>query len=321
MRFLFGNRKRQEPITQVVYSKEQNINTIDPVVEVVSKPTEQELILAMYNEFDETPKRLLKEAFALLDKGFTTPLDETQKSIADRHRALGFNSTKTVRTVEPLERDRSSEIRSREMIKETADNVIYYQANYRFLKFITVEELTRICTKYGLITAPVNAYIGDIPEKNLIEIENGQPIKIKDLASGAIKQTSFWDDDEGGSSSAYDFPFEEYLTKDVVTTNSKDINWGDSTDIDGFIDHLNSYSTPQYDHVDFRSANVGFHIAAPLKMFDPNKLSLLHKVGSQYIEVIKTDPVVFKYCRGGVLIYSKWGLEASDPGLSNPIEN
>jgi hypothetical protein len=33
------------------------------------------------------------------------------------------------------------------------------------------------------------------------------------------------------------------------------------------------------------------------------------------------DPIVFRYVKGGILIISKWGLEANDPELTVPEMN
>ncbi|ULT44109.1 hypothetical protein KRR40_12535 [Niabella defluvii] len=42
---------------------------------------------------------------------------------------------------------------------------------YPNYKFITREEVNRLCEKYGLIFGRADKYTGDIPEKNLLEIE------------------------------------------------------------------------------------------------------------------------------------------------------
>jgi hypothetical protein len=39
------------------------------------------------------------------------------------------------------------------------------------------------------------------------------------------------------------------------------------------------------------------------------------------VKVINPDPIVFRFVRGGVLIISKWGLEAEDESLIIPEMN
>jgi hypothetical protein len=58
------------------------------------------------------------------------------------------------------------------------------------------------------------------------------------------------------------------------------------------------------------------YIAASKSMF--TGLDKMEKRGYEYI--VK-DPIVFRYVEGGLLIISKWGLEANDPELVVPELN
>ncbi len=66
----------------------------------------------------------------------------------------------------------------------------------------------------------------------------------------------------------------------------------------------------------------GLFIAAPKNHFD---LTGLSKEGLGFFDVKiinMDDPIVFRYIRGGgIQVLSKWGIEASDSELINPIEN
>lgn len=62
----------------------------------------------------------------------------------------------------------------------------------------------------------------------------------------------------------------------------------------------------------------GLFIAAPPSHFNLNGLSKQNKYS--FFRITETqvdDPIVFRYCRGGVQVISKWGLEAEDAGLVN----
>jgi len=66
----------------------------------------------------------------------------------------------------------------------------------------------------------------------------------------------------------------------------------------------------------------GLFICAPPSHFDLKTLSKEGELG--YFKVEKweiNDPIVFRYCKGGVQVISKWGLEASDEALVNEINN
>lgn len=50
---------------------------------------------------------------------------------------------------------------------------------------------------------------------------------------------------------------------------------------------------------------LGLFIAAPQDHFEKQEPQ------KSFVD----DPIVFEYCRGGLVVRSKWGLEASDPAL------
>ena len=65
----------------------------------------------------------------------------------------------------------------------------------------------------------------------------------------------------------------------------------------------------------------GLFIAAPKSHFD---LKGLKKKGLGFFNFTVTevkDPIVFRYVKGGIQVLSKWGLEANDEMLVNPINN
>lgn len=67
----------------------------------------------------------------------------------------------------------------------------------------------------------------------------------------------------------------------------------------------------------------GLFIAAPESHFDLKGLKKKGKLGFFKV-TMKTepdDPIVFRYVRGGIQVLSKWGEEANDPMLANPIDN
>jgi len=72
-----------------------------------------------------------------------------------------------------------------------------------------------------------------------------------------------------------------------------------------------------------KTVHSGLFIAAPEKDF---KLDGLTKKGVRgFFKEITTsrvdDPIVFRYVKDGIQVLSKWGLEASDPELTNAIDN
>lgn len=112
--------------------------------------------------------------------------------------------------------------------------------------------------------------------------------------------------------------YREYWRKDRID------EWNFDTTSDHMIlydfnkaNGLGSLSTFTYTKI----VKSGLFICAPQSHFD---LDGLKKNKFGFLKVIKTevkDPIVFRYCRGGVQVLSKWGLEADDELLYNEFEN
>lgn len=63
----------------------------------------------------------------------------------------------------------------------------------------------------------------------------------------------------------------------------------------------------------------GLFIAAPKSHFDLQGLEKHGKRG--WLRPEPKDPIVFRYVNGGIQVLTKWGPEAEDPMLTNPIDN
>src|SRR5690349_3523038 len=106
----------------------------------------RKIVAKIHNEFDFAASNLLETSTTVL------------KSKAKRLRDLGFVRAKSAKDLP---------------INELA---VYYQMKYPLLKFIDEGSLTRICKKYGLVYQPVENFIGDVPLKNICEIESAKKI-------------------------------------------------------------------------------------------------------------------------------------------------
>jgi len=131
--------------------------------------SDSQIVAEIHREIDTAEDRLLREANDVLKASEPQEAEE----LYNRLHKVGFTSTPAARIAREV-------ISISEQAKEEAELVQYYKQTYPFLKFLTVEELDRICGKYKLIYAEVSRYIKDIPEKNLLEIERAQPLKRED---------------------------------------------------------------------------------------------------------------------------------------------
>ena len=253
---------------------------------------ERAIVEAIHREFDEAGEKILQEALAIINKG----TDDVHKAM--RLKKLGFTSAEIV--TKTKEQQNIIEISEKD-----AELVQYYRQTYPFLKFLKEEQLDAICKKYNLIYAPVANYIGDVPEKNLREIEQAQPLKKED----EIKPWSFWESEVGRDLNL--------LSIGIIRTSlfTKQTNEKMATEEKKNISAIKPIEKlrPQRTFNDKR----GLFIAAPQSHFN---LEGLKNEGLGFFKEVK-DPIVFRYVRGGIQVLSKWGLEAYDEALINPINN
>ena len=278
----------------------------------------QRIIQNIHNDFDSAQDRLLSQAKTLLESIHLSDIGK-QEQIADRLMKVGFENVPVVKQVSSLKKEREEKKVQIVKTKEEAELIEYYKQNYPFLKFLTENELDKICKKYNLVYAPVKNYIESVPEKNLAEIERAQMLcdcdkpKEKTIIKYVI----------------YDFSIlrgNQVLPKEWA-------NWENPITVEDemkynfqLVDYLKSkYNCKKDVSIKYREitkiSKSGLFICAPQHHFNTQGLK---KKGLGFFDFTVTkidDPIVFRYVRGGIQVLSKWGLEASDPVLLNPINN
>lgn len=263
----------------------------------------QELVQEIHDAFDNAQDQLLQEAIEIINANKVKNTDHVK-----RMAELGFTNSKVVQ-------EASKKLKNAVRTAEQAEIVLYYRETYPFLKFLTYGKLDEICEKYHLIYAPVSNYLEDVPEKNLKEIQAAQPLKPEDQI------TDLW--------------------RCVIKENKvKDWNKVASKDDNTFIENWREDSPPPGmamqrllpGNVDWQTINKcceyikeskeGLFIAAPESHFNLDGLTRKGKLGFFQIQKSKVDdPIVFRYVKHGIQVLSKWGLEANDPELANPLDN
>lgn len=236
------------------------------------------IIAEIHNDFDTASERLLNEAKEILSKGIDTK--------GQRLKELGFVSANAVVVFEKAEAEK---------IEKTnlAEKIEYYRMWYPHNKFITEKEVKAICKKYGLLYAEVSYYKGDVPEKNLREIE---AFKLRE--EDQRKRTNFDDWSEN---------------------RIRRMQWAGLAQFGA----RSSFNRPSYyddnppKEIKEYYTKPSLCICAPEKDFDTRNLVRSgHK-----LELHIPDPVVLQPVPSGYLIVSKWGLEASDESLVNEQMN
>jgi hypothetical protein len=262
------------------------------------------IVEQIHNEIDTAQDRLYNDAISLINEtdSFKQMVERTE-----RLKRLGFTSTETVIKTEKY-------ITISDEAKKKTNLIVHYKTTYPFLKFLTMEEFERICDKYDLIYAPVQNYKKDVPEKNLIDIENAQKLNTedqrKDTYSYKVGSYFEW--------VPLDFRyFLENLVTEVELKNDKEFKEICPIKFD------NEWVWISGTFSSIKTNYNGLFIAAPKEHFELENLTQ-HKKGFFKTEIFKPepkDPIVFRHVVGGVQVLTKWGAEANDPILINPIDN
>jgi hypothetical protein len=269
------------------------------------------LIAEIHEEFDSSTERLLSEAKEILSKSDTNKIAK-----ADRLKSIGFSSAKTVAEAQQQVNDVAKS-------KELSENIMYFKQWYPFNKFINEAEVERICKKYGLLCGEASKYIGDIPEKNLSEIE-GFKLRQEDMVVRYSPNYSI-DRIMYEQQMLWERRLNEQTQRNaLMASNSFGNLLGGVSSIGNSINSVGS-SAPIYSALE--QANFGerekthvkpeFKICAPVKDFDTKWM----RVEDGYKLSNVPDPIVLQPVKGGYLIVSKWGLEGEDKELVNEVLN
>lgn len=289
-------------------------------------------IQRIHDEFDSAQDNLLRQAEKVLSEIELNKPDEIEL-IGDRLRVLGFTSTPKALQSGKIKEKRAKQQEILVKTEQEANLIRYYKQTYPFLKFLTESELNRICEKYDLVYAPVGAYKEEVPYKNLCEIERTQSLNSQDVRENILKLHYEAPYNKGGrklmdAMGHPDFTFtqtqiNEWLFKAVKydapqwTTNGQVNTWLFAVASQLFPEINASERLPyNYNKVEIINRD-GLFICAPETHFDKTGLTKKGKHGwINAITIPVKDPIVFRYCKGGIQVLSKWGLEANDPALT-----
>lgn len=298
--------------------------------------SEQQVIEEIHHAFDTAQDRLLKQAQDILSKSVIPDFDEKVIQQSERLKKLGFINTQMAKEGDKLLEKKTKATQQVVSTKEEADLILYYQSKYPFLKFLTEKELDRICDKYKLIHAPVANYIGQVPDKNISDIERAQGLQREDEYETVYHFTcrSYYDKEVALFLKALGKKEASFTKKEVRSLLNQ--HWGNAPEdwINFDAEWSNTcwwvltgkllpkeFQASLWDKCSSEQKN-GLFICAPKKDFNLDGLDQSSSKGwFSFIEVTAKDPIVYRYVRGGCQILSKWGLEASDPALLLPQDN
>jgi len=283
-------------ILRKLFKREQGEVVVAEPISNFKGMTTNEIIEEIHESFYTEVDRLLAEAKIDL------PVETTYQELIDKSKKLeklGFRNTLEVKSAKG-EIERLDGVKIENATKKVLVEAInYFSMKYPNYKFITEESVQKICAKYNLIYSEVGRYIGDVPDKNIKQMED---FKIKDEDAVYKRGYTSWSM-MGGDIEAENISHEMYLEY----TKPKDISER------GF----HGMRHGSYSH-----NKAPLEIAAPLKDFNTEGMELK---GFKLSKIEIPDPVVLQpvYFKGikHYLIVTAWGIEASDELIVNQKMN
>jgi len=262
-----------------------------------------QIVKDIHDEFNIAGERLLQESLEILKKSETVDLDK-----AHRLNEAGFVNNPLLKQAAKIE----EETRSASYI---ANLVMEYKLKYPNNKFISQDDVEKICKKYNLVFGNAEQYIGFVPAKNLSDIE-------------VFKKNSRVEDRHHISDVVFSYSSQSELHKKFEQKlKSMDYKISDSllrTNHSGSLkDYLSWSFIKEIVHINsFKSVKISaFDIVAPKKdMISKEKHSKLKSLFATKFSVVP-DPVVLYPVQMGYIIVTAWGDEASDPLVANEQMN
>jgi hypothetical protein len=251
-----------------------------------------------------TAKQIHEDFYSAHERIYVDAVGMTKRypvtKTADRLKAIGFTSAKPVQQVKEF-----WEKKSQAPLIIAA--IEYYYHRYPQNKFITEEEIKILCKKYGLLYGDASNYIGDIPEKNLAEIEKFKLMEVdwQPMPKGILH---FLEDPSDRTHPIHDEIMRSW-------------EWALRVPRHLFVesDEYRQKPADDYSSKETERYQPPFKICAPPQDF--NTLGWEVREGYKLVwDPIVIQPVEYKSIKGG-LIVAAWGDEASDGIVVNGRKN
>ena len=150
-------------------SDRNNAATLDSLIPIQVEP-KKTIVEQIHSEFNNASDNAIIEAKKILNS-----IPKTSEDIETLGK-IGFTNAKSVLLNRHARQSRSN-------AESEAKAILYWQQNLPTHKFIMEKQIIEICEKYGLVWGSISRYIGDIPAKNIKEINNfhlNNPVKKED---------------------------------------------------------------------------------------------------------------------------------------------
>lgn len=267
----------------------------------IPQKTTREIIEQIHEDFYTEVDKLLAEA------NITVEVDVDRDIINKSNdlKGLGFHNTKEVKRGQQEYDTLNSAKVENEKKKELIEAITYFSQKYPHYKFITEDSVKKICNKYGLVYGEVSRYLGEVPDKN---IKDMQRFKV-DHEDKNYTCTNYMFREERVTNISYK-SYKEHM--EYLKRERESYSPGDSY---RSIVHPFGYRKDSYD-------SSPLEIAAPKSDFNLEGMEIKDfKLTKKEIpDPVVLQPVHYKG-KKHYLIVTAWGLEASDELVVNEKMN
>lgn len=271
----------------------------------IEEKSTKEIIEEIHDTFYTEVDRLLADAKIM------NSIETDRQPLLDKYdrlKKLGFSHCREAQEAQK-EINRLEELKRENISKEVLVGAInYFSQKYPQYKFITEESVKKICKKYNLVYGPVNKYIGEIPTKNLEDMEKFS-VKEEDKAY-LVNTISRW-----GTNQDEFINHKEYLEKTKPEKKSY---------YPGFRSLGSIYMEYEFMSTNFHRTykEAPLEIAAPIKDFKMEGMEIKDfKISKIEIpDPVVLQPVMYNNVKY-YLIVTAWGEEGSDELVVNQKMN
>lgn len=271
----------------------------------------------IHDEVDGLESVFLNEVNEILNSDALKVTKEERKS--ELAMELGFINSSVVKEAEQIKDNRLTLIQKTERAKLLEE----YKLSYPLDKIIPLSMFEEVCEKYGLIVAPVENYIKDIPEKNLLELKNSKPTSDEHYPDDFIvlSDVSFMYDHRP----EYKEYIRSFIGKNVSTYNIADSNISVETNIGLLAKGYNGVIGSRFfcNEAKFEiCTRKSLYVSAPPSHFNTEGLRKFGKHHLKVVGIIEEDPIVFEYLKGDLIrIRTKWGTPDDQSYLDESVIN
>lgn len=273
----------------------------------------------IHQEFDSAEQRCIDSCETML-KSLNITTESSIELKADVLKSLGFNNSSTVKHAESIKAKNHKVKSMKDVTLSQVNTIRELKFKYPFEKFITNDELDRICKKYNLMYASVSHYIKDVPQKNLYEIKRVKKLTtgdsceeveiLQELSPLAVKMLAHM----GRNNIFTENQKKQFLSYNFNFDTSEWLKSGRWFSLAGH-EYCKKHNLTIDDYPRYGKSKIvnkkGLFIAAPKSHFNLTNLSKESEFGFFEVKMVEVkDPVVFEFCKNDIVrILTKWGDE------------